>query len=277
MAEIWQNIILNPIFNILIVIYSFVGSLGAAIILFTLIIKAVMIPVTLPSIKMSQKQRDIQPEIQKIKEKYKHDQKKMAAMQMELMKKHGINPASGCITTIITLVLMIAVYRSVIIMTSGTSINDLNKQIYVEYFRLKEDNPVDTMFLNLDLSRGVYDTNKNDGKDDGFQIGALIITILSVVSQFLATKMMMPYSKMSDKLVKKTPGKTDDMMQSMQKQNLYVMPLMFFVFGLTLPSGVMIYIVVSTLFQIAQTYFSSGWGGLDSWVKKLAVSLGTKK
>lgn len=254
MAALWQTIILNPIFNLLVVIYTFVGSLGLAIILFTLVIKAAMIPVTLPSIKMSKKQRDIQPEINKIKERYKHDQKKMAQMQMELMRKHGINPASGCLTTIITLVFMIAVYRSVVIMTNGSGIEDLNNRIYFENFRIAADETINTRFLYMDLS-----------KPDQY----LIIVILSVVLQFLATKMMMPFSKISEKAVKKTPGKTDDIMQSMQKQNLYVMPLMFFFFGLTLPSGVMIYITVSTLFQIVQTYFFTGWGGLEPWIKKL--------
>ncbi|KKS31298.1 MAG: Inner membrane protein oxaA [candidate division WWE3 bacterium GW2011_GWA1_42_12] len=181
---------------------------------------------------------------------------------MELMKKHGINPASGCLTTIVTLVFMIAVYRSVITMTDGTSINDLNKNIYFQQFQFSQDETINTKFLYLDLSK----------PDPLF-----IITILAVVFQFLATKMMMPFSKINDKLVKKTPDKTDDMLQSMQKQNLYVMPLMFFVFGLTLPSGVMIYIVVSTLFQIAQTYFTSGWGGLEPWVKKLSLAKGAKK
>ncbi|KKT11264.1 MAG: hypothetical protein UV89_C0017G0001, partial [candidate division WWE3 bacterium GW2011_GWB2_43_22] len=47
--------------------------------------------------------------------------------------------------------------------------------------------------------------------------------------------------------------------------------------GLTLPSGVMIYIIVSTLFQIAQTYFTSGWGGLEPWVRKLGLAKGAKK
>ena len=73
---------------------------------------------------MSKKQRDIQPELQKIKEKYKYDQKKMAQMQMDLMKKHGINPASGCLTTIITIVFMLAVYRSVMMLTGGGSLTD---------------------------------------------------------------------------------------------------------------------------------------------------------
>ena len=80
---------------------------------------------------------------------------------------------------------------------------------------------------------------------------------------------MMPYSQVADKAVKKTPSQTDDIAQAMQKQNLYIMPVMFFVFGLTLPSGVMLYILVSTIFQIAQTYIMTGWGGLKPWLIKL--------
>lgn len=262
MNAIWQTVVLNPIFNILIVIYSWVGNLGVAVILFTLIIKAVMIPVTLPSIKMSKKQRDIQPELQKIKEKYKYDQKKMAQMQMELMKKHGINPASGCITTIITIIFMIAVYRSVMLLTMSGDIENLNKQIYFKQFQFVQDSSINTRFLYLDLA-----------KPDPY----LIITILAVVTQFLATKMLMPYSKIGEKAAKKTPDKTDDVMQSMQKQNLYMMPIMFFIFGLTLPSGVMMYIITSTIFQIAQTYFFSGWGGLEPWIKKLGFIKGVTK
>jgi membrane protein insertase Oxa1/YidC/SpoIIIJ len=96
----------------------------------------------------------------------------------------------------------------------------------------------------------------------------LIITVLTVAAQFIATKMMSPYSKTSTKAVKHTKSQTDDIAQAMQKQNQYIMPLMFFIFGITLPSGVMLYILVSTLFQIAQTYHFSGLGGLKGWLKK---------
>lgn len=277
MGAAWQTIILNPIFNVLVIIHYFVGSLGLSIILFTLIIKSAMIPITLPSIKMSKKQRDIQPEIQKIKEKYKYDQKKMAQMQMEVMKRHGINPASGCLTTIVTIIFMIAVYRSVITMTNGSSIEELNSHIYFDYFKFSQEKVINTDFLTVDLSKGVYVKSENEGEADLFQIGAFIITLMAVGFQFLATKMMMPFSKMTDKIVKKTPSGTDDMMQAMQKQNLYIMPMMFFIFGLTLPAGVMIYIVVSTLFQIAQTYFFTGWGGLEPWAAKLGLIKGGKK
>jgi YidC/Oxa1 family membrane protein insertase len=251
----WNTIIINPIFNLLVALYRATGgNLGIALISFTILAKTILIPTTIPGIKMMKKQNDIQPELQKIKEKFKYDKKKQAELQMELFKKHGINPASGCLTTIITFALMIAIYRVISMFTMSTDHLLLNERIYFESFKFGVSEAINTRFLYLDLT-----------KPDPF----LIVTILTVLTQFVATKMMMPYSKISDKVVKQTSEKTDDLVQAMQKQNLYVMPLMFFVFGLTLPSGVMLYILISTLFQIGQTYYFSGWGGLKSWIVKL--------
>jgi YidC/Oxa1 family membrane protein insertase len=254
MNFIWETIILNPIFNVMAILQSLTQNLGLAIILFTIIIKTILIPVTLPQIKMTKKQREIQPELEKIKEKYKHDKQKLAQMQMQLMTKHGINPGAGCITTIITLVLMFAVYRVVNIFALNQSIEEINRHIYFPAFTFGSSADINPNFLYLNLAQ-----------PDKF----LIIPLITVIFQFLATKMMMPFAEVGEKAAKKTPGKSDDIMQAMMKQNLYVMPVMYFVFGLTLPSGVMLYIIVSTLFQIAQNYYFSGWGGLEPWIKKL--------
>ena len=249
----WNTILINPIFNFLIALYRLTGNLGISIILFTVIAKAILIPVTLPSIKMAKKQRDIQPELEKINQKFKYDKKKQAELQMELFKKHGINPGAGCITTIITFVLMIAIYRALVKLTMATDLVALNADIYFDAFKFSQGESLATKFLYLDLV-----------KPDPY----LIITVLTVVAQFIATKMMSPYSKTSTKAVKHTKSQTDDIAQAMQKQNQYIMPLMFFIFGITLPSGVMFYILVSILFQIAQTYYFSGLGGLKGWLKK---------
>ncbi len=250
----WNTILINPIFNLLTILYRLTGNLGISIILFTIIAKSLLIPVTMPSIKMAKKQRDIQPELDKIKQKFKYDKKKQAELQMELFKKHGINPGAGCITTIITFVLMIAIYRAMTTLTMATDLMTLNDRIYFQALKFSQGETLASKFLYLDMT-----------KPDPL----LIVTVLTVVAQFFATKMMSPYSKLANKAVKKTPSQTDDVMQAMQKQNQYVMPLMFFIFGITLPSGVMIYILVSTIFQIAQTYFFSGWGGLKPWINKL--------
>lgn len=254
MKFIWETILLNPIFNVLVGLYRLTGNLGFSIIIFTIIARFVVLPATIPSIKMSKKQRDIQPELDKIKAKYQYDKQKQAEMQMALLKKHGINPGAGCLTTIITIILMLAVYRSISTFTLSKDINEINNRIYFENMRIVSNDSINTKFLYLDLT-----------KPDQF----LVTTLLVVVLQFLATKMIMPYSKISEKAVKKTPDQTDDIMQAMQKQNLYMMPLMFLFFGLTLPSGVMIYILTSTIFQIAQTYYFNGWGGLKPWINKI--------
>lgn len=250
----WDTAILNPIFNVLVVLYQLTSSLGVSIILFTTIIRLVLIPLTLPQIKMSSKQRDIQPELNKIKEKFKYDKKKQAEMQMALFKQHGINPGTGCLTTILTFIFMIAIYRAVMMFTINPDINALNGRIYFDQYKFLSNETINTQFTYLNLA-----------KPDPY----LILTVVAVFLQFLATKMLMPYSETSEKAAKTTPEKTDDMMASFQKQNLYMMPIMFFIFGLTLPSGVMLYIAVTTLFQIVQTYFSSGWGGLKPWISKI--------
>jgi YidC/Oxa1 family membrane protein insertase len=254
MGEIWNLIVLNPIFNILVIFYQWTSNLGVAILLFTLTVRFILIPLTLPAIKMSKKQRDIQPELNKLKEKYGSDKKKMAEMQMEVFKKHGINPGAGCLTTLLTFVLMIAIYRSVTMFTNGTSVDIMNTHIYFEQFKLLASEVINTSFLYLNLA-----------KPDPY----LAVTIIAVALQFIATKMLMPYTEMEEKASKQTPGQMDDFMASMQKQNLYMMPIMFFIFGLTLPSGVMLYIIATTAFQIGQTYYSSGWGGLKPWISKL--------
>ncbi|HOA18581.1 MAG TPA: YidC/Oxa1 family membrane protein insertase [bacterium] len=254
MSNIWNVIFLNPIFNILVIFYDTISNLGLSIFLFTVLIKFILIPLTIPSLKMSKKQRDIQPELNKIRQKYKYDKRKQAEMQMELFKKHGINTGAGCLTSIVMMTLMIAICNSVRMLTMNPDLTSLNERIYFEQMKFDSSKIIDTKFLYLDLS-----------KPDPY----LILTVITVLLQFISTKMVSPYTETSEKAAKQTPEKSDDMMAMMQKQNMYIMPIMFFFFGITLPSGVMIYIATSTLFQIVQTYFFSGWGGLKPWINKL--------
>ena len=71
LATIWNTILVEPILNALIGLYNATGSLGISIIVLTIIIRAVLIPVVMPSMKSMKKQRDLKPELDKIKKKYK--------------------------------------------------------------------------------------------------------------------------------------------------------------------------------------------------------------
>lgn len=258
-STIFNTVLLNPIFNFMVLLYRTTGNLGITIIAFTLITRVAMLPITIPQIKMTKKQRNLQPELDKIKKKFKHDKKKLAEEQMALFRKHKISPSTGCITTIITIILMLAIYRSVSTLTTITDVSVINNKVYSENMRFASDEFINTSFLYLDLA-----------KPDPY----LVVTLLAVALQFLYTKMLMPVTKATDKAVKKTPGQSDDIMQSMQKQNMYIMPFMFLIFGLTLPSGVIIYITTSTLIQFAQTVYFNGLGGLEPMLKKLKLIKG---
>ena len=92
---IHSTLLVNPIFNILALLFKISGSLGLSIIGLTIIVKVISIPAILPSLKSIKKQRGLQPQLDKMKKKYKYDKKKQAEMQMHRGKSQGLNPTSG--------------------------------------------------------------------------------------------------------------------------------------------------------------------------------------
>ena len=229
------------------------GSLGWAIIGLTLVVKAVSIPVMLPSLKSVKKQRELQPQIDKIKKKYKHDKKKQAEVQMQLMKEHGVNPASGCYTMIITILIFTALYSVIRQITQVPDIAAINVRMYTSFLEFESLEQLSTRFYYLDLA-----------KPDPYYVMA----VLAGAGQFILAKMNMPYAEAGVKAAKKTPDKKDDIAYNMQQQSLYIMPAMMAFFGISLPSGVIMYIVTSTLFSVVQNYFVNGLGGLKPWIDK---------
>ncbi|MBN1162898.1 membrane protein insertase YidC [Patescibacteria group bacterium] len=254
MGTLWNLIIYNPILNILVSLYQLTSNLGISIIVFTVLVRVAMIPVMAPAMKMRKKQQELKPKLDKIKEKYKDDKMKLAEKQMDLMKQNGVNPSAGCLTSIIMIVVMIAVYRAVSSLTNGIALEEINNRIYLDTFKFTDNYSINKNFLYLDLS-----------KPDPYYV----VTGIAVIVQFLTGMMMLPYVEEEEKKAEKTPSEMDDMAASIQKQNIFMTPIMFLIFGMTLPSGVMIYIVVSTLAQLAQSYHYTGWGGLTPWIKRL--------
>jgi len=98
----WNTIFFQPLLNALIFLYNLLGqNLGWAIIGLTLLIRGVLTPLTLPSLKSGQKMKELQPELNKLKEKYGQDKQVFAKKQLELFQSHGVNPAAGCLPQII--------------------------------------------------------------------------------------------------------------------------------------------------------------------------------
>lgn len=238
----------QPILNALILLYKVLFSnLGLAILALTSLVRLALIPLTNPQLKSAQKMQEINPELEELKKKFKDDKQKLMQAQMELYKKHGINPAAGCLPQIVQFVILISLYQAFnqVIKPDVGLVEKLNQNLY-PIAKLATGSVLNLSFLYLDLS-----------KPDlihipGFVALPGLFVILATIFQFLSSKMMMPMAKKEEKLAKVTEGKTDDFASSMQKQMLYLFPAMTLIFGYTMPSGVMLYWFAFSFFSFLQ-------------------------
>ncbi len=107
----WFQIFAYPMLKLLKFLNAFVHNYGVAIILLTLLLKIVTYPLTYKSMKSMKEMASLQPQLQKIREKYKDDKQKLNTEMLSLMKTHGYNPAAGCVPMLIQMPIFIALYR----------------------------------------------------------------------------------------------------------------------------------------------------------------------
>lgn len=246
MTEIWNFLFYRPILNALVFLYNFLGhNFGLAIVFLTLLIRGGLVPITLPALKSARALRDLKPELDGLKKKYKKNKRKLQEEQISLYKKHGINPAAGCLPHILQFLILIALYR-----------------VFMHFIQTGEINNtgVEMGFLWLNLS-----------KPDPY----FLLPILAGFSQLIIALMVTPQpaevAEISEK-AKESPKKTEDteeMAIAMQKQMIFMMPLMTVLIGVKLPSGLALYWLATTVFSIFQQYFISGVGGLAPYLRKL--------
>jgi len=239
--NLFQVILTDPLLNLLIFFYKILfENFGLAIIALTLFLKTILFPLSLPSLKMLKKQNELAEEIAEIKSVYGKDKTLFAKKQMELYQKHGINPASGCLPQILQFAVLIALYNVFLAFLNylKTDITQINPLLYFDFLKFEAGAKINTAFLYLDLA-----------KPDPYYI----MPVLAGIAQFLMSKFMTPpkpVSKLEGQVVAKTSGESDDMMYNMQKQMLYMGPIMTVIIGINFPSGLVFYWFLQTVFQV---------------------------
>ena len=204
-------------------IYELVNNYGIAIILFTLLIKIVMLPLSIKQQKMLKKSAKLQEKLKVIQFKYKNNPDKLNQEMMNLYKEEKMNPFSGCLSTIIQFILLISIFymvRCPLTYMKKIDTNTINSYVQqmkdegktvsaaypeIDIIReanfLKEKNPEDQTinnlslnmnFLGLDLSK-IPQANLTDWT-------VYIIPILYIISSFISIKMT---TNMQSKLTKK--------------------------------------------------------------------------
>ncbi len=226
MSQIFTTLFYQPVLNLLVFLYKVTpfNDFGVAVILLTVIIKLIFWPLGSKSIKSQKALQDLQPKLEEIKNKYKDDKLVQSQKQMELYRENKINPFSSCLPLLIQLPFLWSVFR---IFRTGIE-NNLN----LVYPFISRPETINTVTLGLiDLgSPNVY------------------LAVLAGLAQFWQAKMLS-----TRKPSFKTPGSKDEsMMAIMNKQMLFIMPVMTVFIGLSLPGGLTLYWFTVTLITAIQ-------------------------
>ena len=231
---VWNTILLEPILNFLVLMSKyFLGSFGIAVIVLTILLRLVMFPLTMKQLQSSKAMQAIGPKMKELQKKYAKDQQKLNQEMMKLYKEEGVNPLGCAFPMLIQFPIWIALYQSVIQALAYTPENllGLSKQLYSSAV-IRGALPLNHHFLWLDLTKG-----------------DIFMAILTVASMWALQKMTVQPN-------------ADPQQQSMNRIMLWVMPLMFGFFSLTLPSGLSLYWVASNIISLVMQYRVTGWGTL---------------
>ncbi|MCA9961161.1 MAG: YidC/Oxa1 family membrane protein insertase [Chloroflexota bacterium] len=230
----WDTFILNPMVNGLLLLYDLLGNnFILAIAVFTVLIRAVTLPLNMRQQRSSMRMQEMQPQIQAIQKKYRDNPQKM----QEEFQKIGYNPAeslAGCLPLLIQFPVLIGLYQAITTVLGATpqALFGLTQRVYSS-IDLTQLLPIENKFLWLNMAQ-----------PDPW----LVLPILVFATMFLQQKLLTPPTP-KDKSAQDNPAA--QMTQSMQ----YTMPIMFGFFSLQFPAGLSIYFVLSNLIGIAQGYY----------------------
>lgn len=236
MAEAWNLIIADPILNGLTALAGLLsGNFGLAIIIFTVIVRVLLLPVTLRQLRSTKSMQTLQPKIQALQKKYGRNKQKLQQEMMALYKEAGVSSV-GCVwPMLIQFPIWIALYQSIIkaLATVPENLLSLSQHLY-SWSLVKQVIPLDNHFLWLNLA--VSDST-------------LILAVLVGGTMWVQQKMV-------------TAPTTDPKQRSTNQMMLLMMPFMFALFTLTFPSGLALYWAISNVIGIGIQYLVTGWGYL---------------
>ena len=269
-------------------LYTIVNNYGLAIILFTVIIKLILLPLAIKQHRTMKKSTELQEKMKIIQFKYKNDPEKMNQEMMNLYKTENMNPFSGCLTAIVQMLLLLSIFyivRSPLTFMQKVPVEDINKyvsqlqeegrtvsdvypeiDVIREYNWLKEKNPEDASmdkinmqmnFLGLDLSK-IPQQNMSD-------YTVYIIPLLYILSSFISIKMTTSMQNKAKEnndetiidgetgkaLVPEENNEIDTVAQT-NKMMTWMIPIMSISIAFIAPLGLALYWLINNILMIVE-------------------------
>lgn len=264
--DIFQVFIVQPIFNLLIGIYSLIpgGDFGVAIIIFTILVRFAMWPLVKKQLHQTKAMQKMQPELAKIKKETKGNKQLESMRMMELYKKHDISPFRSIGILLIQLPIFIALYQVIQIFTLHRDKIDQLTYSFMKFLGPVQDliaNPSHFNekllgFLDLTKQAVVFPSNSTPFS---VNIVLLILAIGAAGTQYIMAKQITPKNqtkkRLRDIMSEASEGKQADksemnsvMMGSMTK----FLPIMMFFIMINLPGAIALYYTISNLVAVVQ-------------------------
>lgn len=242
-ADAWTQIIIQPMVNGLVLLYSiFFLNFGIAILAFTIVVRLIMVPLTVKQSRQIKAMNNLQPLMKQLQEKYKNDRQRVSQETMKLYREHGVNPL-GCLGPMfIQFPIWIGLYQAILrtVPNNPESLVGLSGNLYSWIPQVNNVIPIDASFLWMDLA-----LTPQDGPV------LFLMPILVGSSMWIMQKMTAMPSM-------------DARQASTNKMMLWMMPLMFGFFTLNFPNGLALYWVVSNIIGVAIQGFITGWDPLKT-------------
>ncbi len=220
-------------------IYSVVGNYAFAIIIFTVVVKLLLLPLTFKQLKSQKDMQAVQPKIQELQKKYKNDKETLNVKTMELYKEHKINPMAGCLPLLVQMPILFGLFRA---------LREPVEYVFAsagEQAAVLAANATDVAFLWMpNLVEPDLITNIMPSATGFMATLPGLLPLLAAVLTYVQSKQM----NTSTGANAKKDSSANTTMQTMT----IMMPMMILMFGRQMSAGLMVYWTMSTVFQLAQ-------------------------
>lgn len=262
--NIFEVVIIQPVFNLLIWFYSLIpgGDFGIALIIFTILVRLALWPLLKKQLHQVRAMRKLQPELAQIKKNTKGNKQLESAQMMELYKKHDVSPFRSIGILLIQLPIFIALYQVIQIFTIHR--DEVSRYTYgflqnigpVKQIIAHPENFHEKLFGFVDLTKHAFTTSPLS-----IDIFLIIIAVGAAITQYIMSKQTMPHQetkmRLRDVMAAAADGKPADQSEMnaviMSKMTKFLPFMMFFIM-INLPGALALYYAASNLVAVVQQH-----------------------
>ncbi len=228
-TNLFNTMFYQPLYNGFVFLISIMpgADVGLAIITLTIIVKFLIFPLTHKSVTSQAKMRSIEPRIKEIKEKYSKNKQEQSKKVMELYKKHGVNPFTGCFLVFVQMPIVIALYW---VFFKG--LIHLNTDMLYSFVNIPSN--INMIFL------GMFNMS---GK-------SVFLAVTAGILQYFQMKLSMPVVVNNKKNKTGKISFKDELAKNMSVQMRYILPIFIIFISYSISSAIALYWTTNNLFSV---------------------------